>query len=266
MERRRKRLVALLAPAMLAPALLATLATSAPAQEWKSKAPTAADWAAMARLPDLTGVWEAVPGGGNRAGGAGRAAGARAGGPPAGPQLTPAYAEKKRLNDAKGAEDTDAANCLPPGMPGVMGQPYPYEFLLTPGKLTIVGEAYMQVRHIHTDGRPLPADPDPTFNGTSIGRWEGDTLVVETIGFSPITMMSRNTPHSDRMKTVERIRLTAPDLMTIETTVTDSEALTAPWTAARTLARHRDWTTREYICEENNRNFVDAQGKAGIKE
>jgi hypothetical protein len=151
-------------------------------------------------------------------------------------------------------------------MPGVMGQPYPYEFLLTPGKLTIVGEAYMQVRHVYTDGRPLPPDPDPTFNGTSIGRWDGDTLIVETIGFSPMTMMNRNTPHGDRMKTVERIRLTAPDVMTIETTVSDPDALTAPWTTTRTLARHRDWTTREYICEENNHNYVDAQGKAGIKE
>ena len=147
-----------------------------------------------------------------------------------------------------------------------MGQPYPYEFLLTPGKVTIIGEAYMQVRHIYTDGRPLPADPDPTFNGTSIGRWEGDTLVVESIGFSDVTTMTRNTPHSDKMKIVERIRLTAPDVMSIETTVTDPEALTAPWVGNRTLLRHREWTTREYICEENNRNYVDAQGKAGIKE
>jgi hypothetical protein len=266
MKSTRTRLGALLGAVLVATFAAATRPEMVAAQEWKSKAPTAADWAAVAKLPDLTGVWEAVAGGGNRAGGAGRAAGARAGGPPAGPQLTPAYAEKKRQNDAKGAEDTDAANCLPPGMPGVMGQPYPYEFLMTPGKLTIIGEAYMQVRHIYTDGRPLPSDPDPTFNGTSTGRWEGDTLVVESIGFSPTTMMSRNTPHGDKMKTVERIRLTAPDLMTIETTVTDPDALSAPWTSTRTLARHREWTTREYICEENNRNYVDAQGKAGIKE
>jgi len=208
-------------------------------------------------------------GGGNRAGAAGRAAGARAGGPraggpPRGPALTTEYAAKKREIESRGAEDTEAANCLPPGMPGVMGQPYPYEFLVTPGKVTIIGEAYMQVRHIYTDGRPMPADPDPTFNGTSIGRWEGDTLVVETTAFSPNTKLDRNTPHSDKMRITERMRLTGPDLMTIETTVSDPEALTAPWTTTRTLGRHRDWTTREYICEENNHNYVDAQGKAGI--
>jgi hypothetical protein len=250
--------VAAIAGAGIAPAVVR-------AQEWRSKPPTAADWAATGKLPDLTGVWEATTvGGGNRAGAAGRAGGARAGGPPRGPSLTPDYAAKKREIDARGAEDSDAANCLPPGMPGVMGQPYPYEFLVTPGKVTIIGEAYMQVRHVYTDGRPMPADPDPTFNGTSIGRWEGDTLVIETAAFSPITRMDRNTPHSDKMRVTERMRLSAPDIMTIETTVNDPEALTAPWTTTRTLARHRDWTTREYICEENNRNYVDSQGKAGI--
>ena len=279
---RRPSTVATCAAAAL---VAATLGGVVAAQEWKTKPPTASDWAALAKLPDLTGVWEATTvgrggaaaTGGARAGGAAgargaapgggaRPGGAARGGPPAAPQLTSAYAAKKREIDARGAEDTDAANCLPPGMPGVMGQPYPYEFLLTPGKVTIIGEAYMQVRHVYTDGRPLPKDPDPTFNGTSIGRWEGDTLVVETIGFSDSTMMTRNTPHSDKMKIVERFRLTGPDTMSVETTVTDPEALTAPWTTTRTLARHRDWTTREYICEENNKNYVDAQGKAGIKE
>ena len=219
--------------------------------------------AAVALLPPRRGAG-APSARGAQGGAAPRAGGARRGGPPAGPQLTPAYAAKKRELDARNAEDSEAANCLPPGMPGVMGQPYPYEFLLTPGKVTIIGEAYMQVRHIYTDGRPMPADPDPTFNGTSIGRWEGDTLVVDTTAFSPMTTIARNTPHSDKMRVVERFRLTGADLMTIETTVTDPEALTAPWTTTRTLARHRDWTTREYICEENNRNYVDTQGKAGI--
>ena len=149
-------------------------------------------------------------------------------------------------------------------MPGIMGQPYPMEFLLTPGKVTIVIEAYTQVRHIYTDGRPLPADPDLEFHGTSIGRWEGDTLVVETVGFSPLTQIERGVPHGDKMKIVERFQLTAPDTMSIQTTITDPEVLTAPYTSSRSLTRHRNWTIAEYICEENNRNFVDEKGKAGI--
>ena len=78
----------------------------------------------------------------------------------AGPSLTPEYAAKKKAFDANAPEDSETANCLPPGMPGIMGQPYPMEFLLTPGQVTIVIEAYTQVRHIYTDGRPLPEDPD----------------------------------------------------------------------------------------------------------
>lgn len=233
-------------------------------QNFVPKKPTEADWAAVAKLPDFTGVWEATFGGGGRGAGGGRG---RAGGAPAfpaGPQLTPAYAEKRRANQAKGAEDSQAANCLPPGMPGIMGQPYPMEFLLTPGLVTIVIEAYSQVRHIYTDGRPLPDDPDQKFFGTSIGRWENGTLVAETVGFSPQTEIAPATPHGDHMKIVERFTLTDPDTMTIETTVTDSEALTAPYTTTRTLRRHRAWSIAEYICEENNRNSVDANGKAGI--
>jgi hypothetical protein len=237
----------------LAPSLALTVAIGAALHaQAVTKAPTPADWGAMAKLPDFSGVWEAGGGGRGR------------GGAPAGPQFTPAAEAKRKELASRGLEDSQTANCLPPGMPGIMGQPYPMEFLLTPGKVTIVIEAYQQVRHIYTDGRPLPADPDPKFHGTSIGRWEGDTLVVETIGFSPLTELARNVPHSGRMRIVERFRLADPDTMTIETTITDPGVLTAPYTSSRTLRRHREWTIAEYICEENNRNFLDQSGKAGV--
>src|SRR5689334_4030325 len=147
------------------------------------KAPTPADWAAMAKLPDFSGVWErgGVGGGGNAAFGtapaaprgnatppagnanrgaapqrAGAGGGQRAagGGGQRGPSFTPKY-EAMRAAAARQpqAEDNSTANCLPPGMPGIMNQPYPMEFLLTPGKMTIVIEAYTEVRHIYTDGR-----------------------------------------------------------------------------------------------------------------
>jgi hypothetical protein len=219
------------------------------------KAPTPADWTALAKLPDFSGVWE-IGGGGGRGGGRG--------GAPAGPQLTPAAEARRKDLQSKPVQDNQTANCLPPGMPGIMGQPYPMEFLLTPGKVTIVIEAYQQVRHIYTDGRPLPADPDLKFHGTSIGKWEGDTLVVETVGFSPLTDIARNIPHSGKMRIGERFRLSDPDTMTIETTITDPDVLRAPLVSTRTLRRHRNWTTAEYICEENNRNFVDSTGKAGV--
>ena len=243
------RLSAVVFACAIAGSSAAALAQKAPVL----KAPTEADWAALAKLPDFTGVWEQTFG---PAAGRGRGA--------AGPQLTPAYEEKRRAIVAKGAEDKETANCLPPGMPGIMGQPYPMEFLLTPGQVTIVIEAYSQVRHIYTDGRPRPDDPEERFFGTSIGHWDNGTLVAETVGFSPLTELAPNTPHSDKMKIVERFRLTDPDTMSIETTITDPEALAAPYTSTRTLRRHRAWTIAEYICEENNRNSVDASGKAGI--
>jgi hypothetical protein len=230
-----------------------------PAPKPSRAAPTAADWAAVAKRPDFTGVWETAPGGRGGARGTAR---------PAGPQLTPAYtakaAEKAKDASLRKAEDNQTANCLPPGLPGIMGQPYPIELLMTPGQMTIIIEAYTQVRHIYTDGRPLPADPDPNFNGTSVGRWEGDTLVVESVGFADVPR-GLNFPNSDKMKIVERFQLTDPDTLAIETTVVDPEALTMPYSmGSRSFKRHRSWTIAEYICEENNRNFVDQNGKAGV--
>src|SRR5262245_15616635 len=280
--------------AALAALVTAVLGAQAIAQEFIHKAPTSADFAALAKLPDFNGVWERGGGGG---GGGQRANQGAAAAPAAGQGATPAAGVGRGAAAQRGAgggqargaggrggpsfkaeyeamraaaasapqpEDNSTANCLPPGMPSIMTQPYPMEFLLTPGKVTIVIEAYTQVRHIYTDGRPLPEDPDPKFFGTSIGRWEGDTLVAETIGFSPITTLAAGVPHSDKMRILERFRLSGPDTMTIETTITDPVVLAAPYTSSSTLRRHREWTITEYICEENNRNSVDVTGKAGI--
>jgi hypothetical protein len=150
-------------------------------------------------------------------------------------------------------------------MPSIMTQPYPIEFLFTPGKVTILVEAYSQWRQIFTDGRAHPEDPDLTFNGHSIGRWEDDTLVVDTVGFTTDTRLGNfGMQHSDKMRIVERIRLTGPDTLQIETTVHDPDALDQPWTSMRSYGRHRDWMLAEYVCQQNNRNFVTEDGKAGI--
>ncbi len=233
------------------------------AQNFTPKSPTMEEWTALARLPDFTGVWERVGVGAGGTAQAGRGQRATAAVPRA-PAYRPEYEAKKRAYQANPPEDNETANCLPPGMPGIMNQPYPMEFLMTPGKVTIIIEAYTQVRHIYTDGRPLPEDPDPKFHGTSAGHWEGDTLVVETVGFSPLTQIERGVPHSGNMRIVERLRLSGPNTMVIETTVNDSLVLVVPYTTTTTLNRHRDWTIAEYICEENNRNSVDVRGKAGI--
>jgi hypothetical protein len=147
-----------------------------------------------------------------------------------------------------------------------MSQPYPIEILYTPGMVTVIAEAYMQVRHIYTDGRAHPDDPDLTYNGNSIGHWDGDTLVVDSVGFTPDTSLGMNmgTRHSDKMHIVERFHLKDPKTLEISTTIDDPEALAKPFTRTTTYGRHPDWTLAEYICQQNNRNSVDASGQSGI--
>ena len=208
----------------------------------------------IAELPDWGGLWEIMRGG--------------FGGEQ--PVLTPSYAARAAAyaaDQARGIiQDTPAANCVPPGMPVAMWEPYPIEILFTPGKVTIMVEAYSQWRQIFTDGRPHPADAAAAFMGHSIGRWEGDTLVVETVNVSLDTPLGRNygARHSEAMRIVERFYLAGPDELEIETTIHDPEALAEPWTSTRAYARHRDWRLTEYVCQQNNRNFTTEDGKAGI--
>ena len=211
------------------------------------------DWPSIAKLPDLNGVWEVTFGG-------------VIGGPPQQVVLTPKYAAMLKAFQEAPTQDTPMANCVPPGMPGIMLQPYPIEILFTPGMVTIIAEAFSQVRHVYTDGRKHPDDPDLTFDGHSIGHWEGDTLVVDTVGFTPDTPLGMNmgTRHSSKMHIVERFHLRDPNKLELTMTIDDPEALAQPWTRTAVFGRHRDWTLAEYVCQQNNRNYMDAKGKAGI--
>ncbi len=142
---------------------------------------------------------------------------------------------------------------------------YPIEFVPTPGKITVLMETDSQMRRIFTDGRPLPADPDLTFQGYSVGHWEGKTLVVDTVGFDPQTPLAPGgLAHSDKMAIHERLRLVAPDILEIATTITDPEALAEPFSTTTLYERHRDWTLQEYICEENNHDSADDKGRPGM--
>ncbi len=241
---------------------LMTTQTSVAAARHHAAAPVPAvqgrTWAEVAKLPDFTsGIWEIPLGPGAFA-------------PQAKPALTDAYAAKleayEDLQKAGDAQDNPSANCQPPGMPGIMGQPYPMQIMYGPGQISIQLEAYEQIRHVYTDGRGHPADPDLTYEGDSIGHWEGDTLVIDSVGFTADTPLGQSygVRHSEKMHIVERLHLTDPDTLVVETTIDDPEALTKPWTTSRTFKRHRDWTISEYVCEQNNRNLVDQNGHAGI--
>ncbi len=159
-----------------------------------------------------------------------------------------------------------ASYCRPPGMPGIMGVfQYPMEFLFTPGRVTLHFEAWMQWRNIWTDGRKHPDadDLDPTFYGNSIGHWDGATLVVDTIGFKTDTNLAMGMDHSDQMHIIERMHLVKgnPNELVDEMTVEDPLALAKPWHVTYHYRRSRTEQLLEFICEENNRNQVNAQGQ-----
>lgn len=216
--------------------------------------PRATGYAELATLPDFTGVWNpdwSVLFGEN-------------GRQPVEPQLTPEAQARfdafQARQEAEGVDQTAQVLCIPPGMPQIMRQPYPIEFLFSPDRVTIFAETYSQARRIYTDGRELPEDPDLLFNGTSVGHWEGDTLVVDTVGFSPLTNIAPGIEHSDQMKIHERIWLEEPDILRIETTITDPEVLEEPLVQQLAYRRQPDWEIREYVCAENNRLVAGENG------
>jgi hypothetical protein len=184
--------------------------------------------------------------------------------PPYRPQYEARYVTTL-TNTQKGIGSDPTAGCLPPGFPRIMGTPYPVEFIVQPRQVTILFEASSQIRRIYTDGRPHPADLDPTFNGHSIGHWEGDTLVVDTVGLRGDTVFDvSGAPHSDSMHVTEHIRRTAPDSIEDSILVDDPKALTQPWTVLRTYQLKPDWQMAEYVCEENQRNPILPDGSTGF--
>jgi hypothetical protein len=197
-----------------------------------------------------------------------------AGGPPQPPtprpvpQLKGKYLEdyqayRKATAANGGVAPKGASNCMPPGMPGIMavGQ-YPMQYLFTPGQVTILQEAWGQWRRIFTDGRPHPEDPEPSFQGNSVGHWDGDTLVVDTTAIKEDVALQLGMRHSDKLHIIERLHLspTDKDSLIDEITLDDPEALEAPFHLTQTYHRTRDGDLIEFICAENDRNPVDDKG------
>jgi len=158
----------------------------------------------------------------------------------------------------------EQANCVPPGLPRIMTQPYPIEFVFTPGAVYLLVEIYSQVRRIYTDGRSLPDDPDPYFNGHSIGHWEGQALIVETNGINPRNELVPGIHATEQTRIHEKIWEEAPGKLTIETTISDPTFFAKPFVTRAALARETDWEMREYICAENNKDAADPFGRPSM--
>ena len=146
--------------------------------------------------------------------------------------------------------------CMPEGMPGMMGATFPMEILETPGQVTIIQEAYNQVRRIYLNATaPAPEEAEPRYAGHSTGRWDGATLVVNTVGVKE-TVRFRNVPHSARMRITERIRPINDEMLENQVTVDDPEYLTGPWTWTWMYKRWPTYRIEEYVCDDN-RYFED---------
>ena len=234
-------------------AMIAALAISTVCCAQSAKPPAKSNPpAANTPVPDLAGVWRphAPPSARSYAGYA-----FIKDEPPMTPWAVAKYHEAKPTfgPDAVAVEDSNSPdyNCLPPGVPYIYFRPHPFEFVQGAGRALMYFEYDHFVREIFMDGRPHPADLDPTWMGHSIGHYEGDTLVVDTVGFNDKTWLDRiGHPHSDQLHLVERFRRVDHDTLRDDLTIDDPKAYTKTWTAALEFQLRPDWDIGEFICEE----------------
>ncbi len=149
--------------------------------------------------------------------------------------------------------------CTPPGYPRVIMHPFPMQVVQTPGEVILLFE-YDSVRHqIFTDGRKHDETLGPLWMGDSIGHWEGDTLVADTVNFNEKTWLDRvGHPHSGALHIVERIRRANHDHLIDDITIDDPKAYTKPWSAHLDFLLRPKWTLSEQFCEDQG-SFEDIE-------
>ncbi|HEX5046198.1 MAG TPA: hypothetical protein VFX89_03675 [Gammaproteobacteria bacterium] len=261
MQSRRFRTAAALAALLLA-GLAAGVASAQPA----GNAAKAAD-KPVPRVngkPDLSGTW--IPGStlllfeGEESVAAARAydtAHGRAAAPPPEPPPYKPDAEKQRQYylGRKGIDDP-MARCLLSGVPRIMFRPLPFEIVQLPNRVLILYEIHHAFRIIPTDGTPHPDDLEPSYLGDSIGRWEGDTLVVDVTGFNDKSWLQGvGTVHSEKLRVTERYTRDTFETIRYEVTIEDPETLTKPWHMQDTMRLRPDERLREYECIESNEDI-----------
>ncbi|HXP87217.1 MAG TPA: hypothetical protein VN841_20970 [Bryobacteraceae bacterium] len=167
------------------------------------------------------------------------------------------------LMKTRKSQDDPEANCLPTGVP--RGAPYPWRIVQTPTHYFMLFEGNIHsFRQIFMDSRKHPEDPDPTWYGDSIGHWEKDTLVIDTVGFNDKFWFDYlGHPHTEKLHTIERYTRTDLGNMAIEVTIDDPGAYTKPFTTVG-RARLQSGELLEYICQENNIDLVHVNAPAQL--
>jgi hypothetical protein len=223
-------------------------------------APGAQDWQALAKLPDWSGVWTPVI--------SDQHAQEKTNRPPWTPRVAKQI-DHMYEEEAAGRPFPIIDHCFPTGMPSWMLITHnAFEILFTPGRVTILGEGDgNRLRRIYTDGRPHPADPDPSFHGHSIGHWEKDTLVIDTVAVLPQAYLAVNEavgmPNNGSMHIVERLHLQGPDTLADDLEITANKLLSKPWLTTRKYYRQRaqKYEIVEGVCSQGS--FTEAVDKDG---
>jgi hypothetical protein len=172
------------------------------------------------------------------------------------------WAEKlyKERQDNEG-KDRPSGRCLPHSVTDFDAHFTPKKVVQTPGVLLLLFESYHSFRQIFTDGRPLPKDPEPAWFGYSAGKWEGDTLVVNTVGVTEKTWLDdAGHPHSDSMRLIERFRRQDFGHMEVQLTIDDPKAYAKPWSVTIPWNLMPDTDLLDWVCE-NEKDYQHLVGK-----
>lgn len=175
------------------------------------------------------------------------------------PPMRPWTRAMWEYNKANNVKYDPEGFCLPPGGPRSMGTPYPAEIIQDRDRIIILFEGGGHVwREIHMDGRAHPQDLNPTYFGHSTGHWEGDTLVVDTVGFNEKTWIDfGGYMHTDQLHTVERFSRPDKETLHYETVIDDPGAYFEPWTVSWDIRWSEGQELQDYICQENNKFLLD---------
>jgi hypothetical protein len=156
---------------------------------------------------------------------------------------------------------TPRNQCWPGGIPFVFTTTA-IQVLQQPAEITFIYYEDHEVRHVRMN-QPHPDNVTPSWYGDSVGHFEGDTLVIDTVGLAPQAVLQTGVTHSKNEHIVERYRLSEPNMLEVKTTIEDPGVLAKPWETNARYLRHPEYSLAEYICEQNNRNSFE-NGKAGI--
>jgi hypothetical protein len=213
--------------------------------------------------PDLSGVWDrGMPVTPGRTGPAARPFQDLPSMIEGGLPFQPWAAELRKQRLAENSKEHPDAHCLPLHPVQLHSHPQPRKIIQTPAEVLIIYEANDGLRQIFTDGRALPQDAEPWWYGYSVGKWDGDTLVVESKGFRDMGWIDEEgTVLTETGKVTERFRRPNVGNLEIEITVDDARAFTKPWTVKLNQRLMPDTELIEFVCQENNRSLPHLVGK-----